>query len=95
MALMFSLVVPFGVCMCESFGVIFFQIIRRSGPEEKVLCVVRRRPNHKCDTAVIVIGNVVWDGVAPQQADLLYSALTKTVAEHGFETERRCGTNEQ
>jgi len=70
-------------------------IIRRSGPEEKLLVVVRPRPGHTCDTAVMVIAIVVWEGVPQKQADDLYDYMSKRTALYGFETERRCGTNDE
>ncbi|XP_074647636.1 uncharacterized protein LOC141903420 [Tubulanus polymorphus] len=70
-------------------------IIRRSGPEEKVLVVVRHRSGHFCETAVIIVSIVAWEGVPSQQADDLYSFLTRVLPVYGNETERRCGANEQ
>ncbi|KAL8616966.1 hypothetical protein ACOMHN_041884 [Nucella lapillus] len=69
-------------------------IIRRSGAEEKYLCVARKRPGHFCDAAYIVMVIVAWEGVASSQADTLYSYLVSTLTKYGFETDRRCGTNE-
>ncbi|KAI0226796.1 hypothetical protein LSAT2_022746 [Lamellibrachia satsuma] len=69
-------------------------IIRRSGPDEKVLCIVRPRPGHYCCTAVMLISIVIWDGVPKSQADQLYDYVRCVVPKYGFETERRCGTNE-
>ncbi|XP_076458182.1 uncharacterized protein LOC143291927 [Babylonia areolata] len=69
-------------------------IIRRSGPEEKYLCVARKRPGHFCEAAYIVMVIVAWEGVASSQADTLYGYLVSTLTKYGFETERRCGTNE-
>ncbi|KAI8796635.1 methylcytosine dioxygenase TET2 [Biomphalaria glabrata] len=70
-------------------------IIRRSGPEEKYLCVVRQRPGHFCDTAVIIVVIVAWEGVMAQQADSLYNFLITTLPKSGIETDRRCGLNEK
>ncbi|CAG5121579.1 unnamed protein product, partial [Candidula unifasciata] len=70
-------------------------IIRRSGPEEKYLCIVRKRPGHFCDTAVIIMVIVAWEGVECQQADTLYDFLISTLPQNGLETDRRCGLNEK
>ncbi|XP_071108253.1 methylcytosine dioxygenase TET-like [Haliotis cracherodii] len=70
-------------------------IIRRSSPEEKYLCVARHRPGHFCAHAYIISVMVAWDGVQADIADDLYSYLSGTVTKLGFETERRCGTNER
>ena len=73
----------------------FLQIIRRSGPDEKYLCVARKRPGHFCDAAYIVMVIVAWEGVVSEQAESLYGYLVSTLTKNGFETERRCGTNER
>ncbi|KAJ8319112.1 hypothetical protein KUTeg_004203 [Tegillarca granosa] len=70
-------------------------IIRRSGPEEKYLCVVRHRQGHYCETACIVIVIVAWEGIEKDTANDMYSYLVSNITTNGFETERRCGTNER
>lgn len=75
--------------------IFLLQIIRRSGVEEKYLCVVRQRPGHFCETACIVAVLVAWEGVPQPVADDLYQYLRTTLPTNGFETERRCGTNER
>lgn len=75
--------------------IFWFQIIRRSGQEEKYLCVVRQRPGHFCETACIIAVLVAWEGVPQNMADDLYQYLRTTLPTNGFETERRCGTNER
>ncbi len=71
------------------------QIIRRSGPKEKVLVMARPRPRHVCANSVIIIGIVVWDGVPESHANTLYDYLIRTLPNNGYETERRCGTNDR
>jgi hypothetical protein len=71
-----------------------YQVIRRSGPDEKYLVIIRPRRGHYCETAVIVVGLVAWEGVPLPTADDLYTYMVGTLTKHGFETERRCGTNE-
>ncbi|XP_060080754.1 uncharacterized protein LOC132560122 [Ylistrum balloti] len=70
-------------------------IIRRSSKEEKYLCVVRHRMGHFCDSACIVIVIVAWEGIPSEMADNTYSYLTSSLTKYGFETERRCGTNDR
>lgn len=70
-------------------------IIRRSNKEEKYLCVVRQRLGHFCESAFIVIVLVAWEGIPSQLADDTYNYLTSSLTKYGFETERRCGTNDR
>jgi len=71
------------------------QIIRRSGPDEKVLVLTRRRRGHHCQHAVMVVGICVWDGVEQDLATELYDCLCHLLPDHGEPTERRCGWNER
>ena len=79
------------------FMVLYFvlQILRRSGPEEKVLVVARPRRGHRCSTAVIIVSIVVWEGVPEAMATDMYDHMCKTLPTNGIETERRCGLNEE
>lgn len=65
------------------------QIIRRSGPEEKTLAVVKHRLKHTCSTAWIVIALVAWEGMPLHVADELYSMLVYKLNKFGTPTERR------
>uniref|UniRef100_A0A669BFH9 Methylcytosine dioxygenase TET n=1 Tax=Oreochromis niloticus TaxID=8128 RepID=A0A669BFH9_ORENI len=56
-------------------------VIRRGSEEEKLLCLVRQRPGHHCDTAVLVILILAWEGIPRPVADHLYQ-------------DRRCALNE-
>ena len=62
---------------------------------EKCMVVVRQRPGHTCETAIMIIAVVVWEGVPEQQATTLYDYIRNTLPPYGFETERRCGTNDK
>jgi len=75
--------------------IVLRQILRRSGPDEKVLCLIRQRPGHRCATAVIVVAVVLWDALDASLTDHCYRYLSDVLPTEGIETDRRCGLNQQ
>ncbi|CAO2608261.1 Methylcytosine dioxygenase TET1 [Lemmus lemmus] len=71
------------------------RILRRSGSEEKILCLARVRAGHCCPTAVMVVVIVIWEGIPRPMADYLYDELTLNLRSYsGHPTDRRCTLNE-
>nr|CAB3262691.1 uncharacterized protein LOC100181878 [Phallusia mammillata] len=70
-------------------------VLRRSGIEEKVLVVCRKRSKHHCPTAVVALVIMLWEGVERPMADYVYSKFTELIPTNGEATERRCATNEE
>ncbi|XP_033123118.1 methylcytosine dioxygenase TET2-like [Anneissia japonica] len=70
-------------------------IIRRSNKEEKMLILTRHRFGHSCETAYIILGIILWEGVKEDVSDNLYKQLSTILPKHGSPTVRRCGTNEE
>ncbi|GIX83831.1 DNA N6-methyl adenine demethylase [Caerostris extrusa] len=69
-------------------------IIRRSGPEEKLLTVIRHRPGHTCPTAYIIVAMVAWEGVSQHMADMMYETVVYKAGKFGNPTPRGCATNQ-
>eukprot|EP00111_Clytia_hemisphaerica_P018609 TCONS_00055033-protein len=69
-------------------------VVRRSGPDEKYLVVVKQNEDHTCQHIVTVVVIVAWEGITENYADQMYEYLTTNLNEAGFSTRRRCGTND-
>jgi len=71
------------------------QVLRRTGPEEKYLVVVKKHEEHTCQHYIQVVVIVAWEGITENYADQMYEYLTSNLNEAGFSTRRRCGTNDR
>ncbi|XP_049998481.1 methylcytosine dioxygenase TET1 isoform X2 [Alexandromys fortis] len=70
-------------------------ILRRSGSEEKILCLARVRPGHFCAMTVMVVVIMIWEAIPRPMADYLYEELTINLRSYsGHPTDRRCTLNE-
>ena len=70
-------------------------IIRREGPEEKFLVVVKQRFKHFCEYSWVAVSIVQWEGLTPHLADLSYEQLSFRTAKYGSETDRQCAANKK
>ena len=57
--------------------------------------MVRQRFGHTCQTAVLVIAVILWDGLDADDADHCYEYLSDVLPSDGVVTERRCGLNDR
>ncbi|XP_028616239.1 methylcytosine dioxygenase TET2 isoform X2 [Grammomys surdaster] len=69
-------------------------IYRKSSEKEKILCLVRERPHHTCETAVIIVVIMLWNGIPVPEASRLYSELTDILGICEEHMSRRCAINE-
>ncbi|XP_076413275.1 methylcytosine dioxygenase TET1 isoform X2 [Peromyscus maniculatus bairdii] len=70
-------------------------VLRRGDPQEKVLCLVRVRVGHTCQTAVMVVVIMLWEIIPRWMADYQYKELTENLRSYsGHPTDRRCTLNE-
>jgi len=70
-------------------------VLRRSGPHEKYLVVVKQRYRHFCDFTWVVASIIQWDGITPGLADRAYNELSFRTAKYGTETDRQCAANKK
>ena len=68
----------------------FFQIIRRSCPEEKFLVLTKQQIGHSCSHAWIVMAIIKWEGLKRSDADFAYTFLAHKLGKHGITTDRKC-----
>ena len=48
-------------------------VLRRSGPEEKYLVVVKHRPGHFCDYTWVAVTIIIWEGISPDISNKAYT----------------------
>lgn len=65
-------------------------LIRRSGPHEKLLALVKNIS--PCEISIIAI--VLWDAVHPIVGDLIYEKIVHKTTNFGIETKRGCSLNQ-
>jgi hypothetical protein len=59
-----------------------------------VLCLIKERRGHRCQTTWLIVISVAWEGLALRDSDYLYGELVYRLNAHGVATNRRCATNE-
>jgi hypothetical protein len=79
----------------SSFLQYSLQLLKRSGPHEKVLVIVRKRASHQCDLSYLVCSIVIWEGLPTTRAESLYKELTNVIPENAMPTVRRCCYNDR
>ena len=70
-------------------------IIRRPGPQEKYLVVVKERFQHTCEFTWTVAAIISWDGVPRELADRAYQEIAFKTSNFGTETDRQCAANKK
>eukprot|EP00092_Neocalanus_flemingeri_P033641 GFUD01036572.1.p1 GENE.GFUD01036572.1~~GFUD01036572.1.p1 ORF type:complete len:1125 (+),score=251.74 GFUD01036572.1:63-3437(+) len=70
-------------------------IIRRSGPHEKYLVVVKQRYRHFCEYSWVAVSIIQWEGLSEELADKAYDQLAFRTAKFGTETDRQCAANKK
>ena len=70
-------------------------VLRRSGPHEKYLIVVKNRYRHRCEYSWIVVSIIQWEGVSQELANRAYDQLSYRTAKYGSETDRQCAANKK
>ncbi len=70
-------------------------IIRRSGDQEKVLALFRKRPGHVCHFSHLIVSLVVWDGISKEKSNELRSFLMLTLPYEATPLDRGCGKNKK
>ena len=68
-------------------------LLRRSGPHEKFLVVVKERSNHSCEFTFTVAAIISWEGIPRALADQAYHDIAFRTSNFGTETKRKCRAN--
>ena len=70
-------------------------ILKRSGPREKYLVVVKERYQHICEFTFTVAAIISWEGVPRDLADRAYQEIAYKTSRFGTETDRQCAANKR
>jgi len=70
-------------------------ILRRPGPHEKYLVVVKERYKHFCEYSWCVAAIISWDGIPRDLADRAYNEIAFKTSKFGTETDRQCAANKK
>jgi len=70
-------------------------LLKRSGPHEKFVVVVKERYNHSCEFTFTVAAIISWEGVPRDLADRAYQEIAFKTSKFGQETDRQCSANKR
>ena len=70
-------------------------LLKRSGPKEKFLVVVKERYNHVCEYTFTVAAIISWEGIPRDLADQAYTEIAFKTSRFGTETDRQCAANKR
>jgi len=70
-------------------------LLKRPGPHEKFLIVVKERYQHSCEFTFTVAAIISWEGIPRSLADQAYSEIAFKSSNFGTETDRQCAANKR
>ncbi|KAL5250071.1 hypothetical protein ACHWQZ_G015966 [Mnemiopsis leidyi] len=69
-------------------------VIQRTSLQEQVCVLYRHRSGHSCESALIVVVIVQWEGLPAETASDVYATLAATLPSDGVPTQRQCDKNQ-